>query len=70
MPVSAVGFNREGDGVAMASQTGTVYLFDAARDGYAYKKSGKINSGHNLQSLDWSEDGDHIQVKEHLAVYA
>ena len=64
VPLTAVAFNREGEGVAMASQTGTVYLFDAARDGYAYKKCGKINTGHHLQALDWSEDGDHIQVRE------
>ena len=63
VPLSSVSFNRDGDAVALASQTGTVYLFDATRDGYAYKKSGKVNCGHNLQSLDWSEDGDHIQVK-------
>jgi hypothetical protein len=23
----------------------------------------KINCGHGLHNLDWSEDGDHIQVK-------
>ncbi len=62
VPLSAVAFSREGDAVAIASQTGTVYIFDATRDGYAYKKSGNINCGNNLQSLDWSEDSDHIQV--------
>ncbi len=62
VPLTAVAFNRDGDAVGIASQTGTVYLFNATRDGYAYKKSGKINSGRGLTSLDWSEDGDHIQV--------
>jgi hypothetical protein len=38
----AVAFSREGDAVAVASHTGTIYLFDATRDGYAYKKSGKV----------------------------
>ena len=62
VPLSAVAFSREGDAVAIASQTGTIYLFDATRDGYAYKKSGKINCGQGLTTVDWSEDGDHLQV--------
>ena len=60
--LAGVAFNRDGDAVGIASQTGTIYFFDATRDGYAYKKSGKVNSGHGLNSLDWSEDGDYIQV--------
>ena len=58
--LNGVKFNPDGDIVAAASQNGSVYLYRASRDGFAYKKYGKMSGGGQLTELDWDETGDYI----------
>jgi len=60
--LNAVKFNLDGDVVAGASQNGSIYLYKASRDGFAYKKYGKISGGQMLTHLDWDNEGEYLQT--------
>jgi len=55
-------FNLDGDVVAGASQNGSIYLYKASRDGFAYKKYGKISGGQMLTHIDWDNEGEYLQT--------
>ena len=60
--INALKFNIYGDLVAGASHNGSVYLYKVTRDGFAYKKAGKMSGGQMLSQLDWDSAGENIRT--------
>ena len=62
-PLAAVPFNKYGDTIAAAAHNGSIYFYKVSRDGYTYKKFGKMASGgKGHKQCDWSRDGDYLQT--------
>ncbi|QQP40499.1 echinoderm microtubule-associated protein-like CG42247, partial [Caligus rogercresseyi] len=61
-PINALTYNPRGESLACASQNGYVYLFKVTKDGFTYKKYGKLGGGVPLYRVDWSQDGDYFQA--------
>ena len=62
--ISKLAFNPIGDLLAMASETGILFVYNATNSGKHYRKSGRINchSKYMLTHVDWSLDSQFIQV--------
>ena len=60
--ITAIKFCMDGDLVAAAAHNGSIYLYKSSRDGFSYKKHGKISGGQQLEHLDWDEDSEYIQT--------
>ena len=61
--LTAVRFSPGGDTVALAAQSGAVYLYRAEREGRRYKKWGKMaGKSDALAHLDWNKNGDLLQT--------
>ncbi len=59
----AVRYSPGGDLVALAAQTGSVYLYTVSRDGRHYKKFGKMaGRSQSLLHLDWNKKGDLLRT--------
>ncbi|XP_040580643.1 echinoderm microtubule-associated protein-like CG42247 [Lepeophtheirus salmonis] len=63
-PINALTYNPRGESLACVSQNGFVYLFRVTKDGFTYKKYGKLGGvgGVPLYRIDWSQDGDYFQA--------
>ncbi len=62
-PLSAVRFSPNGELLAIAAQTGSLYLYSVSRYGHTYKKFGKIpGRSDNLIHLDWNQRGDFLRT--------
>ena len=59
--ISAITFSRSGDRVALASSSGTIYLYRVARD-QTFLREGKMSGGLELTQLDWDQEGGYIQT--------
>ena len=60
--ITAIKFCLDGDMVAAASHNGSIYLYKVSRDGFSYKRHGKISGGQQLTHLDWDEDSEFLQT--------
>jgi microtubule-associated protein-like 1/2 len=60
--ITAIRFCLDGDLVACASHNGSIYLYKVSRDGFSYKKHGKLTGGQLLANLDWDESSEYIQT--------
>ena len=60
--ITAIKFCLDGDLVAAASHNGSIYLYKSSRDGFSYKKHGKVSGGQQLQHLDWDEESEYLQT--------
>ena len=62
-PLTAVPFNHYGDTIAAAAHNGSIYFYKVSRDGYTYKKFGKMSQGPTgYKQCDWSHDGEYLQT--------
>ena len=60
--ITAIKYCLDGDIVAGASHNGSIYLYKASRDGFSYKRHGKLSGGQQLTHLDWDEDSEYLQT--------
>jgi microtubule-associated protein-like 1/2 len=63
-PLNTIKYSPDGSALAMGSHNGTVHTFSASVNN-TYKRNGRKDVGASIMHLDWSKDGDQIQVGWH-----
>ena len=58
--ISTIKFNADGEKLAAATNSGTIYLYKVVRDDF--RSLGKLSGGLEITALDWEQKGDYIQT--------